>query len=408
MLPADRPAGLGLLMRACMAAAVSGEPDAIHRMLAELDTEPRSDAERFPSLLMNGISRLIAGDAAAGAASIEEALALADDLEIIEQVQQAGGGAIFVGDWGRARRYFDRAILMARDRGAVAVLLETLGLRAVIALWERRLADAAADADEALRLADDIGAGNARAVPVTVLAWLAGLRGDEEECRRHADDVLALSMERGLALPAGLATWALAQLDLAAGRWNEALLRLTAIEEVRPGFGHPFMPVLSSWDRVEAAVHAGRPDVAERSLARFAPWAQVAAAPWAAPVLADCRALAAPADEADAHFEAAIAGRRPRGAARPRAHPSALRRVPAPRAPTHRRPRPPPRRRRRVRVARRGAMGRARPARAARHGREGPQAPPQPAGRAHAAGAAGRPARGRAARPTRTSRRSSS
>ena len=306
MLPADRPAGLGLLMRACMAAAVSGEPDAIHRMLAELDTDARSDAERFPSLLMNGISRLIAGDVAAGAPLIEEALALADDLEIIEQVQQAGGGAIFVGDWRRARRYFDRAILMARDRGAVAVLLETLGLRAVIALWERRLADAAADADEALRLADDIGAGNPRAVPVTVLAWLAGLRGDEEECRRHADDVLALSMERGLALPAGLATWALAQLDLAAGRWNEALLRLMAIEDVRPGFGHPFMPVLSSWDRIEAAVHAGRPDVAERSLARFAPWAQVAAAPWAAPVLADCRALAAPADEADAHFESAI------------------------------------------------------------------------------------------------------
>ena len=124
-------------------------------------------------------------------------------------------------------------------------------------------------------------------------------RGTPTRCWRCA-------IERGLALPAGLATWALAQLDLAAGRWNEALLRLTAIEEVRPGFGHPFLPVLSSWDRVEAAVLAGRPDVAERALARFAPWAAVAAAPWAAPVLADCRALAAPADEADAHFEAAI------------------------------------------------------------------------------------------------------
>ena len=45
---------------------------------------------------------------------------------------------------------------------------------------------------------------------------------------------------------------------------------------MRPGFGHPFLPVLSSWDRLEAAVHAGRPDVAERTLARFAPWAEVA------------------------------------------------------------------------------------------------------------------------------------
>ena len=120
VLPADRPAGLGLLMRACMAAAVSGDPGAIHGMLAELDTEPRTDAERFPSLLMNGISRLIAGDAAAGVASIEEALALADDIEVVEQVQQAGGGAIFLGDWVRARRYFDRATVLARDHGAIA------------------------------------------------------------------------------------------------------------------------------------------------------------------------------------------------------------------------------------------------------------------------------------------------
>ena len=255
---------------------------------------------------MNGISRLIAGDAARGAASIEEALALADDLDVVEQVQQAGGGAVFLGDWTRARRYFDRAIVLARDRGAIALLPETLGLRAMIALWERRLVDAAADADEAMRLADDIGASNARALPVTALAWLAGLRGDEGECRRLADEVLALSLERGLALPAGLATWALAQLDLAAGRWDEALLRLTAIEQVRPGFGHPFLPVLSSWDRVEAAVHAGRPDVARQTLERFAPWAQAAAAPWAVPVLADCRALAAAPDAADAHFEAAL------------------------------------------------------------------------------------------------------
>jgi DNA-binding CsgD family transcriptional regulator len=290
-----------------MAAAVSGNPGAISSMLAELDTEPRSDAELFPSRLMNGISRLMAGDAAAGVASIEEALALAESLEIVEQVQQAGGGAIFLGDWVRARRFFDRAIVLARDRGALGLLPETLGLRALIAMWERRLTDAAADADEAVRLADDIGAGNARALPVTVLAWLAGLRGDEAQCRHHADEVLALSLERGLALPAGLATWALAELDLAAGRWDEALLRLTAIEEVRPGFGHPFLPVLSSWDRVEAAVHAGRADVVERALERFAPWAEIAAAPWAAPVLADCRALAAAPGAADAHFEAAIA-----------------------------------------------------------------------------------------------------
>ena len=53
-------------------------------------------------------------------------------------------------------------------------------------------------------------------------------------------------------------------------------------------------------------MHAGHPDVAERTLARFAPWAEVAGAAWAVPVLADCRALVARPDAADAHFEAAI------------------------------------------------------------------------------------------------------
>ena len=81
--------------------------------------------------------------------------------------------------------------------------------------------DAAADADQAVRLADDIGAGTpARSGDGAGLAGRA--RGDEAPCRRHADEGLAPPLERGLALPAGLATRALAELDLAAGRWEEA------------------------------------------------------------------------------------------------------------------------------------------------------------------------------------------
>ena len=306
VMPSDRATALRLLMRACMAAALAGEPQAIARILAALDRNPQGDPT-FSSQLLAGIGRLISGDTS-GVASIEAALAQADALDEPHLVQQAGGGAIFLGDWARARRFFERAIALSRDQGVVALLPDLLGLRALLTMWDRRLAEAAADADEAVRLARDIGAGNAVALPVCVLAWIEGLRGDEEACRSHVDDVLAMALERGLALPAGLATWALAQLDLAAGRWDEALLRLVAVAEVRPGFGHPFLPVLSAWDRIEAAVHAGRDDVAEQALALFAAWAQSAAPAWAAPVLADCRALVAPPAEADPHFEAAVAG----------------------------------------------------------------------------------------------------
>ena len=356
---------------------------------------------------MNGISKLIAGDAAAGAASIEEALALADDLEILEQVQQAGGGAIFVGDWGRARsavstarsswpaiaarpRCFSRPWACARSSPCGSAGWPTLpptrtrpcdspttSAPGTLALCRSRWAGAHAELK---------GAGRPEA-PTRCWRWRSSA---------------------GSRSQAGLATWALAQLDLAAGRWNEALLRLTAIEEVRPGFGHPFLPVLSSWDRVEAAVLAGHPDVAERALARFAPWAAVAAAPWAAPVLADCRALAAPGRRGRCALRGRDRLRRPRGAARPRADPPALRRVPAPRAPPDRRP--PPSARRQSRASSRWARPR------------GPSAPcascAPPARRPASATSARWPSSRRrscrspgssaTARPTRRSHRSSS
>jgi DNA-binding CsgD family transcriptional regulator len=146
-------------------------------------------------------------------------------------------------------------------------------------------------------------------MPLTCLACLAGLRGEEEECRRLAEEVLGLAAERGLALAAVLATWALAQLDIGLGRWEAAFVRLIAALEVRPGFGHPLAAILTAWDRVEAAMRVDRADVAQQAVALLNLWVAGAAPAWAAPVLAGCHALAAPTpDAADTHYEAAIAG----------------------------------------------------------------------------------------------------
>ena len=196
---------------------------------------------------------------------------------------------------------------LARERGTLGLLPHVLGLRGNLAIWDGRLVEAAADADEAVRLAEDIGAENARALPLATLAWIKGLRGEESECRRLVDDVLELATERGLALPAASATWGVAQLELAKGRWEEALVRLLALEEVRPGFGHPLLPFMTTWDRVESAVRVGRIDVAERSIARFETWAQAIAPPWTAVVLESCRALTAAPEAAEAHFRDALA-----------------------------------------------------------------------------------------------------
>ena len=324
--PLDTGSALTLYGRALEAAAMSGYPDRmleVSRLAAEVEPEPGSEHQAVASLLLAAFGRLLGGDPLGAAPLFDEVLGRAEALEEPRQVLWAAAGGIFIGDRSRALRALDRAVVLARERSAIAFLPHVLGLRANLALWDGRLPEAGADADEAARLAADVGAENARALPLTSVAWLTGLRGDEEECRRIADEVLELATERGLAMPAASATWALAQLDLALGRWEAALVRLLALEEIRPGFGHPMVPLMTSWDRVEAAVRCERPDVAERSIERFAGWAAATPAAWAIVVLEDCRALTAPADEAEAHFEAAVgglAGARPLDRARVHLH----------------------------------------------------------------------------------------
>jgi DNA-binding CsgD family transcriptional regulator len=314
---ADRTLAFDLLGLALEAAAMGGYPERlveVTKLAASLEPEPGNERQAVAGLLLAGFGRLFAGDTQGAAPRLEEALGRAEAINEPRQVLWAAAGGVFIGDRGRALGSLDRAVALARERAAIGLLPHILGLRANLALWDGRLPEAGADADEAARLAADVGAENARALPLTSLAWLTGLRGDEEKCRRYADEVLELAIDRGLALPAASATWALAQLDLALGRWDEALVRLLALEEIRPGFGHPMVPLMTSWDRVEAAVRCGRPEVAEQSIERFAAWATAAAAGWAGVVLADCRALTAPPEQAEAHFEAAV---EQLGAARP-------------------------------------------------------------------------------------------
>ncbi len=310
VLPLDRHAGLRLLGLAAESAAMSGYPDRFLEatdVVEELEPSIDDDLDAVAILLMRGFRRLLRGEAQAAGPFFTEALDRADALDEPRPLLWAGGGAAFVGDRARSRRSLDRGVALAREQGALGLLPHMLGLRGNFAIWDGRLPDAAADADEAVRLAEDIGAENARALPLSTLAWLKGLRGEADECRRMVDEVLELTTERGLALPAASATWAVAQLELASGRWEEALVRLLALEEVRPGFGHPLLPFMTTWDRVESAVRAGRPDVAERSIDRFEIWAQATSPAWTAVVLESCRALAAAPEDAEPHFALAIA-----------------------------------------------------------------------------------------------------
>jgi DNA-binding CsgD family transcriptional regulator/tetratricopeptide (TPR) repeat protein len=312
ILPLNKGTALELLGLSCVAAAMAGELDGLarsYKLAASIDPDPDSDEQVFLVNLLGGLGHgVMTGDTATAVPLIELAVKRADALDDPRLIEMAGSANILLGNWPRARRYFDRSIRLARERGALGVMPQTLSLRASVALWEGLFAEAAEAADEAARLAADVGAENVRALPVTCLAWIAALQGAEAECERLADEVFGLAVERGLAMAAGLATWALAHLDVGLGRWEAGMVRLVSLQEVRLGFSHPLIPVMSAWDRVEAAVHVGRTEVADGAVALLSTWVAGSAPAWAVPVLADCRALIATSDEADAQFQAAVEG----------------------------------------------------------------------------------------------------
>lgn len=199
--------------------------------------------------------------------------------------------------------------------------LGTSYLRAVLALLAGRFRDSAAHAEAAMALLAEDG----RAEPGSccawhrtdrshwlsragcVIAWLAAVEGAEDRCRSLADGSFELTGSPLLSPATAVGTWALALLDLGAGRYEPAVDRL---DELSTGPARHLMVSFHALpDQVEAATRAGQPDLARQALARFETFAPHSAHPWAPAVAARCRALTSlDSDAAEQHFLAALRG----------------------------------------------------------------------------------------------------
>ena len=204
---------------------------------------PDSDIQAVSSRLLTGFTRLLAGDPRAAAPLLEEALARAEALDDPRQVMWAAAGGIFVGDRARALRSFDRASSSPVSGPQWACSRMRSGCAPTWRCGTGASPTAAADGAEAARLAEDTGAENAGALPAASLAWLDGparRRGPVPAPRgRCAGD---RDRRAGSRFPPRRPPGPWRQLDLALGRWDQALVRLLALEEIRPGFGHPVVP----------------------------------------------------------------------------------------------------------------------------------------------------------------------
>ncbi|MFJ7410747.1 LuxR C-terminal-related transcriptional regulator [Streptomyces sp. NPDC098077] len=306
--PHDPRRTLDALLGAAEAAWAAGDAlgylDAMNRLAR---TPLEAGLEHYRA----GMCAVLAGRTAEGHALLRHCLDPAGDPGAPAALLRAGVAALVLGDVAAACRAGARALAAVRTRGPDALLPQALEHLAYAELRAGRHAGARAHALEGLHAARRTAQPNSSARLHAVLALAASVEGPAEACAAYADAALTGAGPHGLAQAVTLATWARARADLASGRPGEAAARLAPLVGTGPGRGHFAARMLAVPCWVEAVVLGGRrPEEShglQAAVDEFASWAARTADPGAPAQLARCRALLAPADEAEARYAEALA-----------------------------------------------------------------------------------------------------
>ncbi|MER6771250.1 LuxR C-terminal-related transcriptional regulator [Streptomyces bacillaris] len=301
--PHDPGRALHALLGAADAAWVRGDAVGYLEAMGRVDPAPYGDA--FASYRA-GMCAVLAGRTTEGHALLRRCLD-PDGTSGPAGLLRAGVAALVLGEVAAACRIGARALGAVRAKGPEALLPQALEYLAYAELRAGLHAAARAHALEGLHAARRTGQPNSSVRLHAALALAASVEGPAEACAAHCDAALAGAVPHGLAQPATLATWARARADLAAGRPEEAAARLGPLVRPGPRQGHFAVRMLAVPCYVEAVVLGGRGGQLPSIIDEFAAWADRTADPQAPAQLARCRALLAPADEADARYAEALA-----------------------------------------------------------------------------------------------------
>ncbi|HEX3517343.1 MAG TPA: LuxR family transcriptional regulator [Trebonia sp.] len=208
------------------------------------------------------------------------------------------------GDVQAVRRRAAGTAAEFRDTGTAGLLVSALIYLAEAQALCGEFLDATVSAEEGLRIAADTAQTALAGELASLAAWLAAVAGDERACLTRAGQVRDLSAGMQ-ALPLVGADIAFTLLDLGSARYQSALDRMQAVT-AGPARRAPHL-LYAYPDHVEAAVRAGRPDLAARPLAIFTAWAGAIGQPWATAVAARCAALTAADADAGPLYRQAVA-----------------------------------------------------------------------------------------------------
>ena len=217
-----------------------------------------------------------------------------------------------------------RAVQLARDTGALALLPVALVYRSGVHLFAGEFAAASALVQEADAIA--VATGNAALMYARLL--LGAWRGAEAAAMEQIN--AGLDATRGEGRVVAMAGYAIAVLNNGLGRYEAAIDGAKrGSDDGDWGYAGASLPEL-----VEAAARSGKPEIAAAALSRLEERTRAAGTDWALGVLARAQALMSEGDAADALYREAIERlERTRIRVELARAPPAVRRMAAPREP---------------------------------------------------------------------------
>jgi DNA-binding CsgD family transcriptional regulator/tetratricopeptide (TPR) repeat protein len=199
-----------------------------------------------------------------------------------------------------SRETWHRTVRKLRASGATGQLPVSVQSLVTLDILTGRWDNAIVDGADALRIAEETGQFSAVSHLNASLAWVAALRGQDQECQDRAQKAIRIAVTHGLSSPAAAAHWALGMLALGHGEAEEAVRWFTkATVDDLSG-------VLALVDLAEALVRLRLTQQAQRALSRFAELGASHGVSRCETITLRCRALIANDPSSSALFEAAL------------------------------------------------------------------------------------------------------
>ena len=301
-----------MLAEAAHLSFFAGDAREMLRTAERADELSRGLEGRAPILagLALGMALILAGEGESGARSIRAAVAA---LEASDEQRDdphlalwAAHGPLWLREAEAGRGLYERALEVVRSRTALGVLPELLCHVARDWATTNAWTSAHSAYNEAITLARETGQDVMLAFALAAIAALEARQGREAECRAHAAEAREACVRAGMGVQELWALTALGDLELGLGRPDTALAHYSECEELRTARGIEDADLSQVPELTETLLRLGRADDAAIAAMGHEGQAQAKGQPWALARAARVRALLAPEDELERHFDEAL------------------------------------------------------------------------------------------------------